>query len=168
MNRQEFERNILPLSGNIRATALKITHSEADADDVVQDTLLKLWSLRARLDSYASPAALAVAIARNKSIDLLRSRNVTIVAIDNIETAETTVEESFFDDEADRETDEIIAQLPPRMAMVLRMRHVDGLDISDIATLTASNEGAVRTALSRARKKVKEIFKLRHNNSIKI
>lgn len=43
-----------------------------EAEDMVQETLFRLWQMRGRLDSYQSPEALAVTIAKNVCIDRLR------------------------------------------------------------------------------------------------
>jgi RNA polymerase sigma-70 factor (ECF subfamily) len=52
----------------------------------------------------------------------------------------------------------IIDQLPGLQQAVLRMKHIDGLEIDEIAAITGSAPEAIRMNLSRARKKVKEIF----------
>ena len=52
----------------------------------------------------------------------------------------------------------IIDKLPDREQAVLRMKHIDGMEIAEIAELVGSNQIAVRTALSRARKKVRDIY----------
>ncbi|MCD8185461.1 MAG: sigma-70 region 4 domain-containing protein [Rikenellaceae bacterium] len=52
----------------------------------------------------------------------------------------------------------IVDALPELQQAVLRMRHIDELEVQEIAQLTGSNPEAVRMNLSRARRKVKEIF----------
>ena len=49
-------------------------------------------------------------------------------------------------------------QLPGLQQTILRMKHVDGFEVKEIAELTGSSPEAVRVNLSRARKKVKELF----------
>ena len=56
------------------------------------------------------------------------------------------------------DVDEILSQLPQRQQMLLRMRHVDGLEIDQMARALNSSNGAIRTALSRARRAAFEIF----------
>lgn len=51
-----------------------------------------------------------------------------------------------------------IESLPEMEQAVLRMKHIDGMETPDIAALVGSNPAAVRTALSRARKKVRDIY----------
>ena len=53
---------------------------------------------------------------------------------------------------------EMIARLPDLQQAVLRMKHVEGFEVEEIAQLTGTNPVAVRTNLSRARKKIREQF----------
>ena len=52
----------------------------------------------------------------------------------------------------------IMEQLPGLQQTILRMKHVDGFEVKEIAELTGSTPEAVRVNLSRARKKVRELF----------
>lgn len=74
MNRTEFERMAPPLRKRIVSMVLGMSASaDADlADDVAQDTLLRLWTIRDKLDEYRSVDSLAMVIARHRAIDLLR------------------------------------------------------------------------------------------------
>ena len=57
---------------------------------------------------------------------------------------------------------ELIATLPDLQQAILRMKHIDGFEVEEIARLTGSTVIAVRTNLSRARKKVREQFMKRN------
>lgn len=52
----------------------------------------------------------------------------------------------------------IIDRLPGLQQIILRMKHVDGCEVEEIAALTGSTPDAVRMNLSRARRRVKELF----------
>ena len=54
--------------------------------------------------------------------------------------------------------DRIIGSLPDSQATLIRLRHIEGYDNATIAAMLGSTEAAVRTALSRARRRVAEIF----------
>ena len=53
---------------------------------------------------------------------------------------------------------EIIASLPSVQQAVIRMKHIEGLEVGEIARITGSTPGAIRVALSRARQSIKDIF----------
>lgn len=163
MNRTEFEQ----MAPQLRKRVVSMVRYMSDdidselADDVAQDTLLKLWTLRERLDEYRNVDSLAMVIARHRAIDLLRLSNSTdAVSLDNVgdQRAVPSPEESMIESESEGGIMEIIASLPSVQQTVIRMKHIEGLEIADIAKITGSTPGAIRAALSRARQSIKEIF----------
>lgn len=161
MELNEFEQMAQSLRPRIVALALGITTDDSEAEDVAQETLLKMWSIRDRLDSYRSVESLAIVVARHKAVDILRRRAAsTGVGIEEIELPDPglTPEESIVESETDNEADSLLAMLPEGQRIVLKMKHIDGLEVEEIARLTGSNPNAIRVTLSRARHRVKEIF----------
>lgn len=62
--------------------------------------------------------------------------------------------------------EKLMAMLPDAQQAIIRMRHVDGLNNSEIAAIIGSTDGAVRTALSRARMRIAEIYRrIERNNT---
>lgn len=163
MNRNEFERMAPALRKRIVSMVLGMS-ADADpslADDVAQDTLLKLWTIRDRLDEYRSVDSLALVIARHRAIDLLRETTGVTVGLEDISETTSTVpspEETVIRSESAGSLLDIIDSLPSVQQTVIRMRHIEGLEIADIALITGSTPGSIRVALSRARQNIKEIF----------
>ena len=121
-----------------------------DAEDVVQDALLRLWQMREQLTPPL--VRIAVVVTRNLAIDHLRRRRPAA----SLELVAAEEEPS-----ADERTERILAivdMLPPLQQTILRLRHMEGMEMADIAELTGSNEVAVRKALSRARQAVREKY----------
>lgn len=163
MTRKEFETMVPALRERIVAMVRRMS-AEADADladDVAQDTLLKLWTMRDRLETYRSVEALTMVMARNRAIDMLRNPLGDTVTIDDAtqhyDTA-LTAEERLIVMEERTEIDGIIASLPSAQQAILKMKHIDGLEVNEIAQLTGSSPGAIRVALSRTRHQIKELF----------
>lgn len=162
MERKEFENIAHRIRPRLISLARVILASEPDAEDVTQDTLLKLWTMRDSLHLYRSVEALAMTITRNFSLDRLRHNSV--IGMSPLSDALTTAgdgllpDEQLMLDEAGRCVDRIMARLPENQRAVMRMRHVEGLDIDEIARIAGTSEGNVRTLLSRARKNVKQQF----------
>lgn len=164
MDRNEFE-SIAP---GIREHIVRMTSRLAPEhtgtglpDDVAQDTLLRLWTLRERLDSYRSVEALASVIARNRTIDLLRSDKTSIhKSINGYDSPDSCPNplEAIEQAESHRELMDIISSIPSAQQALIRMRHIEELEINEIAAITGSTEGAIRVALSRARTQIKKIF----------
>lgn len=164
MEQKDFEAMAPQLRQRIVGMVRKLSADSGDtdlADDVAQDTLLKLWSMRDRLDAYTSVEALAMVIARNRAIDLLKRvsalRSCDIADIDISDTA-VSAEDAIISTESENRAMSLLASLPSGQQAVLRMRHVDGMEISEIAAVTGSTPNAIRVTLSRARQNIKELY----------
>ena len=145
--RQEAQRMRTTLVG----LAFGILRDSDEAEDVVQDVLLRLWQMRDHLRMPVEP--LARVLTRNRCIDIVRRKKPT---------AELTLAVFQAEDEAQRERIErmmkVIETLPDLQQTILRLRHMEGMDSKEIARLTGSTEAAVRKALSRARQAVRDKF----------
>lgn len=167
MHRSEFEKFVVSVRPALLARATSIISDANEAADVVQDCLLKLWSMRQSLDEYNSPEALAMTIVHRMSLNILRDRRPSFELRDEIiSDSIPSPEQEAIATETGNKVRQLLAQLPDAQQALIRMRHVDGLSNIEIAEIIGSNEGAVRTALSRARKNVAEIF-LKHQLSNK-
>lgn len=153
MQRREFEILVKELRPRLLITARNILGSIEEADDAVQDTLIKLWFFKDRLDNYDNPGAPAAVILRRVCISELRGRRSTV----DIEEA-ALIEADTYTESISPELMAAIETLPPMEQAVLRMKHLEEMETEEIAELISSNPGAVRTALSRARKKVRDLY----------
>jgi RNA polymerase sigma-70 factor (ECF subfamily) len=151
MNAAEYQHEAQRLRPLLKAEAQRYLQNADEAEDMVQDVLLKLWLIR---QEVALPMdALAKVLVRNRCIDRLRRLRPT-TDIDNLPLIEPT-------DDTQERIDRmmtIIRQLPDMQQTVLRLRHIDGMDMADIARLTGSSEVAIRKTLSRARLAVRDIY----------
>jgi RNA polymerase sigma-70 factor (ECF subfamily) len=135
------------------ATATCILGREDEAADAVQEAMIKLWFFKDRLDSYSSPEAPAAVILRRVCISMLRARKTTSELTDAELIAVQPYEEAI-----EPELLKAIESLPPMEQAVLKMKHLEDMETDEIAALVGSTPVAVRTALSRARKKVRDIY----------
>jgi len=140
--------------------AIRMVHDEDKAEDLVQDTLLKLWNIHDSLEQYRSVDALATTIIRNLSLNTIRDDHKADIDEDAMaQIADTSsFENEMMDAEETTEVMRLIGQLPDMQQTVLRMKHVEGLEIDEIAQMIGSKPEAVRQNLSRARKKIREQF----------
>lgn len=143
--------------------ARKLLPSE-EAEDIVQDVLCKLWQIREQLNEYKNVNALALIMTRNLCLNHIRDNRMD-VSINDINEVIYADDESFNDKENIQRIYDLMMKLPDLQQAVLRMKHIDGLEVSDIARITGTREDAVRANLSRARKKIKEQFMLRRSES---
>lgn len=158
MEQNRFEIEAKRMRPALLRMAIRYLEDSDEAEDAVQDVLLKLWFLRDHLDQYRSVDA-AIVITKHLCINRLRGIRIEKVdleqgiSIGGGENPEMAVEEENM-----QEILEVIGTLPDLQQSILRMKHLEGFEVEEIARLTGSTPVAVRTNLSRARKRVKEQF----------
>lgn len=133
--------------------ARNILGSDEEAEDVVQDALLRMWQLRD--EPIRNLKGFARIVVRNLSLSKVRrkSQTVDISHADIADEAETERNEQI-----DRMM-ELVDALPTIQQTVLRLRHMQDMTMADIATLIGTSEAAVRQSLSRARRSIIEQYK---------
>ena len=75
MKPEDFNHKVLPLRSNLRDYLLRLTGNDDDAEDIVQEVMLRLWNMRSRIEAGANVSALAYTIARNLHRDRCRHLN---------------------------------------------------------------------------------------------
>lgn len=159
MNAKDFEILARSLRPGLVKAARRIVDNRDEAEDVAQDVMLKLWSMRHELDSYDSVESLGFVMARRMALNVLRARHPSVeVEVCSESPDDVTPEELMVQRETAAKVDFVLASLPESQQTLIRLRHVEGYDNAAIASILGSSEGAVRTALSRARRRVAEIF----------
>ena len=160
MELETFKSTVLPLRDKLLKYSVKLTDDGADAEDIVQEAFLKLWYIRDRLDGYQSVEALSVQVVKNLCLDKLRSKRMDRMP-ENSESilADTVTPEQLLEQhDAVAIIGRLIQQLPTLQQCLIRMKDVEGYELSEIAQITGTQIESVRVNLSRARKKVREQF----------
>ena len=160
MDRQQFERTVAVYRRDFHALALKILGNSDDAEDVAQETLLRLWDIADRLGDYTSVKSLGMLVTRNKCIDRIRAARPTapLDEADGPDDEAPPPDHRLIEADAERTRNRLLDQLPEMQRRVITLRHVEGLDTPEIAEITGQREDAVRVTLSRARRRLKELF----------
>ena len=138
---------------------MAVLHNNDDAEDAVQDTVLKLWNMRDQLDIYRSIEALAIVIVRRTSLNSRRRMTVTLhERLAEEQPADSLTDAMLISRDEQEKLERILATLPDTQNAVLRMKHIDGIETEDIARITGCSTEAVRQNLSRARRKIMAHF----------
>jgi RNA polymerase sigma-70 factor (ECF subfamily) len=156
-------------SDNIYRTAIKMLGNEQDAEDVLQETILKV--LRS-IDSFEERSSLSTWIYRitmNEALMLLRKRKNISFSVDSERDDEISPEEpkeivdwcclpenELLDDESRGYLDEAVKRLSPALRAVFVLRDIDGLSVRETAETLDISESAVKTRLLRARLQLRE------------
>ena len=160
MELKEFKIQVLPLREKIGGLAMKLLDNAADADDVVQEVMMKLWDRRQQLDDCRNVEAFVMTMTHHTCIDMVRMRKYAMSQSEDIQIAdmENSAEKLFeLKDEVEM-IRHIIETLPELQRITIRMKDVEGYENKEIAEITGSNVEVVRSNLSRARKKVRDIY----------
>ena len=158
MEKEAFCTLARQLRGDILSLSRRFLREESEAEDNVQDTLLRLWTIRAQLDEVRSVQALTFAICRNLCISKLRKKRVIPMELsDEIRLVSTHDSQWMLEEKENAEwLEDKIAGLPAAQMQILRMSQQDGLENNEIAELLGISETTVRTALCKARKNLLE------------
>ena len=139
--------------------AERITGNRDDAADAVQDAFVKLWQQRGRFESARHARGAGMMTVRTTSIDMAR-RNSHRSDVP-VEHAAETVDE-ITDNErslAYLQVRQIIDNdLSRNQQMIIDLRELQGMEFEDIASRMNMTAANVRVELSRARKRVREIY----------
>ena len=150
MTQEEFKEEAQRLRPRLMLTARRYLGDD-DAEDTVQDALLRLWQMVGELRQPLD--ALALRLTRNLCIDKVRRRKPTVVLTDSGGT-----DQADGDDERIERMMAVVSTLPDLQQTILRLRHLEGMEMNEIADLTGSSEVAIRKALSRARQAVRQKY----------
>ena len=150
MTQEEFKEEAQRLRPRLMLTACRYLGDD-DAEDTVQDALLRLWQMVGELRQPLD--ALALRLTRNLCIDQVRRRKPTVMLTDSGGT-----DLADGDDERIERMMAVVSTLPDLQQTILRLRHLEGMEMNEIADLTGSSEVAIRKALSRARQAVRQKY----------
>jgi len=158
--RLAFDRYVVPELGVLLHVARTMTPTTQDAEDLVQDTLLRAYQGIGRFDG-AHTRAWLFTIMRNAQINRVRRKRPEL--LDDAEDAESVVQEdgaSSPEEAAEaRAFDEAVAdavlQLPAAMAQVVELVDIDGLTCGEAAAALGIPVGTVMSRLHRARRKLR-------------
>lgn len=147
MNIDELFSNTERVRPRLVAIARRIVGNDDDAEDIAQDALLRLWQVK---EEVRNAESMAKVITRNLSIDHVRRKHTTM----GIDESKLDIGDASHDDEQIERIMGLINKLPTMQQTVIRLRHIDGLKMADIAKITGTTEQAVRQSISRARRTI--------------
>jgi RNA polymerase sigma factor (sigma-70 family) len=161
MESKEFKKMILPLGQPLYRFAAGLLKDSHEAEDVVQDIFLKLWSMREKIKEIKNINAFAYTLTRNVCLDKLKSKRIKYYDETGPGIPEPVVNDpdagSMVDmkDSADR-VKVLIANLPEQQKAIIHMRDIDGYSYEEISEIMNMEINTIRVALSRARRYVRE------------
>ena len=168
MNQNEFITLIAPFKDKVFRMAKRLLVSTEEAEDATQEVLVKLWHKNDNLDEYKSIEAVAMTMTKNYCLDQLKSKragNMRIVH-NNFTDREAGLQKQVEDKDTWQWVERIMNDLPEQQKLIVQMRDIEEMEFEEISAILGMNESAVRTALSRARKAIRETMTKTHHYGI--
>ncbi|WP_314312059.1 sigma-70 family RNA polymerase sigma factor [Hoylesella saccharolytica] len=163
MNKISFQHDVLPLKDKLYRLALRITLNPGDAEDIVQDTLIKVWNRREKWNEIVSIEAFSLTICRNLSLDSIKrnenkNHSLEDVGPERPDSAFNPYEEMLQNDRISL-IKTFIDTLPEKQKSCMQLRDFEGKTYKEIAEVMQITEEQVKVNLFRARQTIKQKFK---------
>ncbi|MEX0664475.1 MAG: sigma-70 family RNA polymerase sigma factor [Acidimicrobiia bacterium] len=161
--RAAFARYVVPEVDVLMRVATSIVRRPADAEDLVQDTLIRAYRAADRFDG-AYPRAWLLTILRNAHLSSHRRRRPELLWNPEIDETEEPAEAGdrdnpetiYLNEQFDAEVTRAFAALPERARQIVELVDIDGLSCVEAAELLGIPEGTVMSRLHRARQRMRK------------
>jgi DNA-directed RNA polymerase specialized sigma24 family protein len=148
MNQNEFIQLVNPFKDKVFRLAKRLLVSVEEAEDATQEVLLTMT--------------------KNFCLDVLKSKRASNLSIvhSNFVSTDASLQQQIEDKDSLSWVEKIIDKLPEQQKMIIQMRDVEQYEFEEIAKIMDMNETAIRVALSRARKTIREFMTNTNNYGI--
>ena len=168
MNQSDFLEVILPFKDKVFRLAKRLLVSKEEAEDATQELIFKLWKNKNKIRDYKNVEAFAMTMTKNYCYDRLKSKqakNLTLVH-SNYKENETTLDKKLEYRDSVQQVHQLIEKLPENQKLIMQLRDIEQYSFDEICKILDMKSTAVRVALSRARKTVREALIKKHNYGV--
>ena len=164
MKKISFRNDVLPLKNELYRLALRITLNPAEAEDIVQETMMKVWNRREQWDNIESIEAFCLTICRNISLDKMRKMENQNQSLSEGEhdtpdqSYSSNPEEQAMQQDRVQLIRQLINQLPEKQRSVMQLRDFEGKSYKEIAKVMNISEEQVKVNIFRARQTIRQKF----------
>ena len=141
----------------------RIVLSHEDANDVLQNVFIKVWSNLQNFQGKSSLSTWLYRIAINESLDFLRKQKLAdkVSADEDVSVASRLMSDEYFDgDEVQARLQEAVARLPEVQRMVFNLKYFEEMKYSEMSQILNTSEGALKASYHLAVKKIIEYLHL--------
>ncbi|SFR31205.1 RNA polymerase sigma-70 factor, ECF subfamily [Robiginitalea myxolifaciens] len=168
MTQNEFMQIVNPFKDKLYRLAKRLLISSEEAEDATQEILMKLWAGKKKMERYANVEAFAMTMTKNFCLDRLKSKqsgNLKLVH-SNYTDGQTSLQKQVEVKDSLDWVGKIVEGLPEQQRLILQLRDVESYEFEEIEKMLDMKPTAVRVALSRARKAVREQLLEKHRYGI--
>jgi RNA polymerase sigma-70 factor (ECF subfamily) len=158
MTVETFKIEVLPMKHKLFRLANRMMTNVPEAEDIVQEVFLRLWTRKDRLNEYKSIEAFAMTITKNLCLDKLKSKGYKtneLTERHEQQTTETPYQKMEINDSYQK-VKKFIDTLPEQQRMIIHLRDIEGYEYEEISEVMNISVNTIRVNLSRARKIVRE------------
>ncbi|MEM9834863.1 MAG: sigma-70 family RNA polymerase sigma factor [Bacteroidota bacterium] len=159
MSAQRFHEQVWPLRDRLYRLALRLVGEGAEAEDVVQETMIKIWEKRTDLDEIHNLEGWCMRLVRNLGIDKLRSRQRK--GLTSLDQAALMQENGagparqLEGKDAMEQLQKMLQNLPEQRRLVVQLREIEGLSYKEIAAALDISVDQVKTDIHRGRQQLR-------------
>ncbi len=168
MTQNEFLNIVMPFKDKVFRLAKRLLVSTEEAEDATQEVLLKLWNNKAKMQEYKNVEAFSMTMTKNFCFDKLKSKQAQNLKIvhNNYEDGSVSLQKQVELNDSVNWVSRIIQDLPEQQKAIIQLRDIEEYDLDEIAKMLDMSNTAVRVALSRARKTIREKLTKTHSYGV--
>ena len=163
MQTEYFKNNILPLKNKLFKKAYCITESAVEAEDVVQEVMMRLWDKRSEWSKIENIEVYCMVLTKNLALDKIKKMNYFNDSLENSKIAELHADslqplENMVQQDEKCWLWKLIRSLPEKYREIIRLREMEEYSYLEIAQEMELTEAQVKIILFRARQQIKEKY----------
>ena len=164
MKKISFRNDVLPLKNELYRLALRITLNPAEAEEIVQETMIKVWNKREQWNDIESIEAFCLTICRNISLDKMRKMENQNQSLEEGEhdapdqSYASNPEEQAMQQDKLKLIRRLINALPEKQRSAMQLRDFEGKSYKEIAQIMDISEEQVKVNIFRARQTIRQKF----------
>ncbi|WCO00606.1 RNA polymerase sigma factor [Psychroserpens ponticola] len=169
MTQTDFVKLVMPFKDKVYRLAKRLLVSNEEAEDATQEILMKLWRNKQKISEYKNVEAFSMTMTKNFCLDRLKSKQAQNLKIvhSNYQDNNTSLQSQVENNDSVDWVSKIIEELPEQQKIILQLRDIEEYDFDEIAKVVDMNPTAIRVALSRARKTIREKLTNTHSYGVK-
>lgn len=158
MNQKDFLNKVMPFKDKVYRLAKRLLVSSDEADDATQELYFKLWKNKEKIETYDNVEAYAMRMTKNYCLDQLKSKRASNLKLihSNYKDENIALQKEVEVNDEVNIVKELMKDLSEKQRMIVQLRDIENYEFEDIGKILNMEPTAIRVALSRARKALRE------------